>query len=158
MATIFFGANDAVSSDDPQHCPLEEYQRNITLMVELFRRHNPDIRLILITPGTVDYRQWESRHHDQVSQYANAIREIGASLNIPVVDLWTGQHCFDISSDFSDGLHLSKSGNEKLYNAVLEVIETCYKGHLPEEKTHFPTWRELAGRSTDETRDIIEQW
>ena len=181
MATIFFGANDAVLSGDPQHCPLEEYQSNISSMVQTLREHNPDIQLILITPGTVDHTQWSTRHPDQVAQYATALREVGVTLHVPVVDLWQGDIAFDLhhpvpavsssttppvpvpgnddGNDFSDGLHLSRSGNRKVYTGVMNVITESYPNSLPDpEVLHFPSWKEMAGKPAAETRDILRSW
>jgi lysophospholipase L1-like esterase len=157
MATIFFGANDAVTSDDLQHCPLDKYRSNITSMVEALRVHNPTIHIILITPGTVDHSLWPTRSEDQVAQYASVVREVGVALNVPVADLWSGAFALDKAVDFSDGLHLSTSGNEKVYNVVMSVINKYFKDSIP-ECTHYPAWRELAGRPASDTRAIIEQW
>jgi isoamyl acetate esterase len=161
MVTIFFGANDAVVCDDPQHCPLDEYQRNISSMVEAFRQHNPEIQILLITPGTVDHTQWESRHTDQVSLYAAAVREVGTAQHVPVVDLWQGSCAFDIASgDLSDGLHLSPSGNAKVYKGVMQVIQEEFLECLPDPpaQMHFPSWKDLAGRSAADTLRIVQSW
>lgn len=158
MATISFGANDSVKPDDVQHCPVDEYRSNISAMVNALREHNPDISLILITPGTVEHTLWPTRHADQVSHYANAVREVGAAMKVPVADLWEDPTCLNVSlGDFSDGLHLSASGNEKVFNAVTNVIKRAYRGEIPNE-THYPVWKELAGKSPEEVQVVIQQW
>lgn len=181
MATIFFGANDAVLYGEPQHCPLEEFQSNITYMVEAFREHNPEIQLLLITPGTVDHTLWSTRHPDQVALYAAAVRTVGAALRVPVVDLWQGSHAFSAphssidkyssgsndgeqseggkEEDFSDGLHLSPSGNAKVFAGVMQVIQEHYADSLPDpEQLHFPSWKDLAGKPAAETLEIVQKW
>ena len=156
MATIFFGANDAVLSDESQHCPLDEYKQNISSMVDILREHNSRIELILITPGTVDHSRWDSRHPDQVSQYADAVRDVGVDKNVPVVDLWKDEIAFDLSTDFDDGLHLSPSGNAKVFDGVIQAIQNSYPQSIPDEhQLHFPDWKELKNVSAS---DELKGW
>jgi lysophospholipase L1-like esterase len=80
--------------------PLDQYKENLKTIIQhpATRAQNP--RLILITPPPVNEHQLEdfdaakdtpfpSRTAILTKSYAAAVREVGASLNIPVVDLWS---------------------------------------------------------------------
>lgn len=93
LQTIFFGANDAVLPDSPthQHVPLQEYKQNLRSLIthETIEAHQP--RIILITPGPVDEYQFfvRQRTAEHTKLYADACREIGKELGVPVLDLWS---------------------------------------------------------------------
>lgn len=95
------GANDASLPDAPnkQHIPLDEYKTNIEKIVT-----HPDIvahepRIILVAPPPINEHSWWPR--DQCSGYPSVTRvanttkdyadtacEVGAKLDVPVVNLW----------------------------------------------------------------------
>lgn len=98
---VFFGANDSALPDAPnkQHIPLDEYKDNIEKIVThpQIVAHNP--RIILVAPAPVNEHLWWPR--DQIKgyptvtrvasntkKYAEAAVEMGAKLNLPVVNLW----------------------------------------------------------------------
>lgn len=83
-----------------QHVPVDQYKENLKTIIEhpATRAQNP--RLILIGPPPVNEHQLEffdaakntefpSRTAIHTKSYAAAAKEVGASLNIPVVDLWS---------------------------------------------------------------------
>jgi lysophospholipase L1-like esterase len=99
--TVFFGANDASLHDAPnkQHIPLQEYKDNLEKIITHPKivAHNP--RIILIAPPPINEHLWwprdQSSGYTSVSRtaattkdYADAACEVGAKLNIPVVNLW----------------------------------------------------------------------
>ena len=99
---IFFGANDAClpGSSTGQHVPLDEYKQNIRDIVQhpSITAQNP--RLILITPPPVDeYKLEESglvkrstdpqRTAEHTKKYADACRQTGEELGVPVLDIWS---------------------------------------------------------------------
>jgi hypothetical protein len=98
---VFFGANDAALQGAPnkQHVPLGEYKANIERIIThpQFAAHQP--RIILVAPPPINEHLWWPR--DQSSGYTSVTRvagatkdyadgacEVGAKLNIPVVNLW----------------------------------------------------------------------
>jgi lysophospholipase L1-like esterase len=98
---VFFGANDASLPDAPnkQHIPLEEYKANLEKIITHPKivAHNP--RIILIAPPPINEHLWwprdKSNGYTSVSRiasvtkdYADAARDVGAKLNVPVLDLW----------------------------------------------------------------------
>jgi hypothetical protein len=99
--TVFFGANDASLPDAPnkQHIALAEYKANIEKIVThpLIVAHDP--RIILVAPPPINEHLWwprdQSNGYPSVTRtasatkdYADAACEIGAKLNLPVVNLW----------------------------------------------------------------------
>ena len=80
--------------------PLDQYKENLKTIIQhpATRAQNP--RLILISPPPINEYQLEgfdaikntpfpSRTASFTKSYAAAACEVGASLNIPVVDLWS---------------------------------------------------------------------
>lgn len=99
--TIFFGANDASLPNAPnkQHIPLDEYKSNLEKIVThpQIVAHNP--RIILIAPPPINEHLWWPRDQENgyttvsrraatTRKYADAVVEVGAKLNLPVVNLW----------------------------------------------------------------------
>lgn len=83
-----------------QHVPLSTYKENLQKLIEhpATRAQNPHI--IIITPPPINEYQLEafdnakdtphpSRTAHLTKIYAEAAKEVGALLNIPVADIWT---------------------------------------------------------------------
>ncbi|KAJ5473740.1 hypothetical protein N7475_003306 [Penicillium sp. IBT 31633x] len=169
--TIFFGANDACVPSHNQHVPVDQYKENLKTIIEhpATRAQNP--RLILIGPPPVNEHQLEffdaakntefpSRTAIHTKSYAAAAKEVGASLNIPVVDLWSaflkptgwkeGEPLIgsrDVPDNetfaglFTDGLHLSSAGNRLVYEELMKVIQQNWPDQTPESLPMvFPSW------------------
>ncbi|KAL5113197.1 hypothetical protein ACEQ8H_008935 [Pleosporales sp. CAS-2024a] len=98
---VFFGANDASLPDAPnkQHIALDEYKSNLEKIAThpAIAAHSPCI--IMVAPPPINEHLWWPR--DQASgypsvtrlasatkTYADAACEVGAKLDIPVVNLW----------------------------------------------------------------------
>jgi hypothetical protein len=99
--TIFFGANDSSLPDAPnkQHIPLDEFIKNLKEIIfhPQIKAHDP--RIILVAPPPINEHLWwprdQSNGYTSVSRlasttkvYADAVVELGAELNLPVVNLW----------------------------------------------------------------------
>lgn len=94
---IFFGANDACveKSSSRQHVPLPLYRDNLRKIIQhpSVQAHNP--KIFLINPPPINQHQLEAilperqRTAEQTKKYADACRELGAELGVPVLDLWT---------------------------------------------------------------------
>ncbi|ODM20654.1 hypothetical protein SI65_03707 [Aspergillus cristatus] len=169
--TIFFGANDASLPRNAQYVPLDDYKKNLQTLVEhpATKAQNP--RIILIAPPPINEYQLESfdaskglqhpsrtAHHTKL--YAEAAREVSASLNVPVADLWTafmnatgwkeGQALpgsRDLPNDenlsrlLSDGLHFTSEGYKVMFDVVMETIRKNWPDQDPEKLPFvFPGW------------------
>jgi lysophospholipase L1-like esterase len=98
---IFFGANDAcLPLAGVHHVPLADYRQNIQKIIEhpTIKAQSP--RIILITPPPVnEYQHLEEdrqkgfdtlrRTAENTKLYVDACKDVGKSLQIPVVDIWT---------------------------------------------------------------------
>jgi lysophospholipase L1-like esterase len=100
VMTIFFGANDSCfeTERNNQCVPLPDFRSNLIKIIRTIQaRKNPHI--ILITNPPVDERTQRlldnakgcdlRRSAEHTKKYADAIRNVGKSLSIPVLDLWT---------------------------------------------------------------------
>lgn len=101
LMTVFLGANDSCFPTDTnnQCVPLPEFRSNLIKIIRnpIVAAHNP--RIILITNPPVDERMQYlmdlakgypmRRTAENTMRYAEAVRSVGKSLNVPVVDIWT---------------------------------------------------------------------
>jgi hypothetical protein len=135
--TIFFGANDSSLPDAPnkQHIPLDEFVSNLETIIShpQIRAHSP--RIILIAPPPINEHLWwprdQSSGYTSVSRlagttkvYANAVVELGAKLNLPVVNLWKAfmaQTDFKID-DWKVGDHLPGSSETAQSDALVALM------------------------------------
>lgn len=101
VATIFFGANDAVLPGYPQHVPMQQYIAALTEMVHYPAFETPQqaanrpTQIILITPPPVNEHQLATagpiqRKAGVTAQYARAVTRLGAlqGSNVHTLDLW----------------------------------------------------------------------
>ncbi|KAL1305872.1 hypothetical protein AAFC00_004022 [Neodothiora populina] len=174
LLTIFFGANDARLPDTPgypQTVLLEQFRKNIASIATqaCVQAHNPQI--IVITPPPVDERlclqndqqngiNVQRRTAANTAAYAEAVREVGSQLNLPVLDIWDafmheagwqqGQ-ALPGSSDIPqnevlvrllyDGLHLSPEGYRVMHRELMGLIARQVPDHSPERIPWvFPAW------------------
>jgi hypothetical protein len=98
---IFFGANDAcLPLAGGHHVPLADYRQNIQKIIEHPTVKAQSPRIILITPPPVnEYQHLEEdrqkafdtlrRTAKNTKLYVDACKDVGKSLGIPVVDIWS---------------------------------------------------------------------
>ncbi|EEH40156.2 hypothetical protein PAAG_02211 [Paracoccidioides lutzii Pb01] len=178
LMTIFFGANDAVLPPFQQHVPLPLYKIGLSKILThpLIQNHHPETRLLLLTPPPINEYQLEPaaaaetqsapapapviRKADTTKQYAEACRDVGRELGVPVVDTWAafmkeagweeGEPLAGskrapanvrLGELLSDGLHFSPEGYRVMYREVMKVIRACYPELAPEKvPMRFPGW------------------
>ncbi|KAE8352244.1 SGNH hydrolase-type esterase domain-containing protein [Aspergillus coremiiformis] len=171
--TIFFGANDACLPGSAQHVPLHVFKENLTRIIQhpVTVAQNPHI--LILTPPPVNEYQLQgfdeskgnahpSRTAEHTKKYAEAVREVGSSLGVPVVDVWSAfmsatgwkegeplPGSRDLPSlekferFFTDGLHLTADGYRVVYDAIMETIQVNWPEQGPERlPSVFPPWTE----------------
>ena len=98
------------------------------------------------------------------AQYAQTVRSLGSELSLPVLDVWTVMMALagyddptseseplpgskdapqnDVLQSFlQDGLHLTRTGYEVLYKALIALIEKAYPSQSPERLPFvYPAW------------------
>jgi lysophospholipase L1-like esterase len=165
LATVFFGANDASLPESNQHVPIQEYQDNLEGLVGTMRRKWPTCPVILISPPPLDQEVWDRerggkgagmRTLDRTRQYAEAACKVAARLDVHCIDLFSRILAkSDWEQCLSDGLHLSASGNQELFQSVCEAIGSCAP-HLKVDSApvHFPLWSDMA-QTADHPESLI---
>jgi len=146
---ICFGANDSALSDGAHsrhHIPLQEYVSNLNQMINMIQTWNKSkkIAVALLTPPPCDTEvQKKSRDNNNITRlYAEACKQLADEMNVPVVDLWNGMQIPIKNNDekvdessfksnqqwkadyLSDGLHLTALGNYRLYELVVEMLDS----------------------------------
>lgn len=86
---------------------------------ETIKAHQP--RIILITPGPVDEYQFDDqlRTAEHTKMYADACREIGKELGVPVLDLWS---IFMAEAGWRKGEPLAGSIKDKRNKVLGELL------------------------------------
>ena len=174
LVTILFGSNDACaknsSAGDVQHVPLPRYEQNLKTIVERVRRMQPTPRILFITPPPVDDEAWlrdcatraaqpglgfgtllndtaPNRTNAGVKPYAEAMKRVARSYDIPVVDLHAALEFSNGEVDetqFCDGLHFSEAGQRQVASLVIDAL-----------RQHFPA---LASRASDAVKCDFPDW
>lgn len=165
LMTVFFGANDACVAGTPQHVPLDEYRQNLKNIIEYPSLRLHDTKIILIVPAPID--EWQLGNQDRTAvvtaQYADACRQLGQELGLPILDLWTifmskagwtpGQSGPLIGSKaapqnpvldslLSDGLHFTGPGYQLVVDELIQLIQTQLPEYTPDNLPQiFPDWR-----------------
>ncbi|KAJ1744390.1 isoamyl acetate-hydrolyzing esterase [Coemansia sp. RSA 989] len=170
LCIIFFGANDARFAPYTQHVPLNEFSINLRKLVSLLRNpeseyYSPSTRILFVTPPAIGDKMVEEisrrdghapdRKNKVTRLYADAVKETGKDLGIPVVDIWTAiedavhgirnptlssqdqQESTGNEADavspyegyeqyLLDGLHLNARGNELLHKLLVAKITSVW--------------------------------
>jgi len=179
LVTIFFGANDARLPNTPgpsQFVPLEAYRANLRTIATYapLRAHQP--RIVLITPPPIDERLCEitdaakgihvtRRTAANTAAYAQAVRDLGRELGVPVLDLWTAfmreagwNGSFDVplvgakeapQSEvlvglLHDGLHFTPAGYRIMYREFMAMVQREVPDLVPDRLPFvLPTWDDV---------------
>ena len=150
LATLFLGAND-VAKNDTQYVPLEEYSKNLEIMVSKMSKHCK--RIVVICPPPVDEAKWPDRAYARVKEYRNAAFAVAKSFparQVQVLDTWTAFLGPDLDRNqekldglLSDGLHLSSRGNVILYEALFALVLKQWPELTPENLAMIPKdWKD----------------
>ncbi|KAI5282867.1 hypothetical protein KEM54_002522 [Ascosphaera aggregata] len=111
-------------------------------------------KIILLTPPPVNEHQLPAdspRVAWHTKKYVDACKDVGAQLNVPVVDVWTAfmhhagwtegkplEGSIDLPANprlqelFTDGLHLTAVGYKLVYEELTKTIAAAYPEETPE--------------------------
>ena len=186
MLVLFLGNNDSILEGTGQYVPVAEFKSNMIQIMDHFRKVNPQITFLLLTPTKATRL---GRDDDVTALYTDVVYDLGKnSHNTAVVDLWHGEFAIDSHHDLHDGLHLNALGNRKVLLAIQHTIRTHFPDFVPipnEPKTvrdapianridgdvtcsvtldgqprgltyFFPEWSQLAGTSLEEARLMVD--
>lgn len=155
-ATILLGSNDSVTSDGIQHVPVAQYTENLSYIVDYLIKSTglSSNKIILITLPKKDDLEWAealkslapgqpSFHFDRnVTDYVNAVKHVAESKGTLVADMNARMQSLgdEYKSFLCDGLHLSKTGSQLLF----DILEPLISNHIMNGlKDYYPDWKDL---------------
>jgi len=167
LLTIWFGANDAALPFSGQHIPINEYEANLTTLVDMVVSpesawYSPDTRIVLINPPPLANGQWEAllaakqppekmnRDSNVTKEYAEKVVEVAKKKGVAVADVHTaiwdaaGRHEEGLQKYLSDGLHLTDDGYKVVSEILTQVVHERYPELHPDKlQTVFAPWDEI---------------
>lgn len=175
VGTVFFGANDAAllgRTSEKQHVPVEEYKENLRRIVHHLKSCSPSMLVVLITPPPIDENgrreyarsiygektmKLPERTNEMTGIYAKQCLELAAELSLPSINLWSKMQGTDgwQTKFLSDGLHLTKEGNEVLHGEVVRVFNGAGIS-APDMPFDFPHHTEIDWKNPEKT--FLRQW
>ena len=104
----------------------------------------PDMPVILMTPPPFDAPAWDqnkplaesgSRSNEAAREYGERVKQVGKDHKCLVLDVYAllGGNGTDYGQYLSDGLHLNGSGNTKLYEGPMGLIQKDLPHLVPME-------------------------
>ncbi|KAK5094102.1 hypothetical protein LTS08_008731 [Lithohypha guttulata] len=165
---VAFGANDSCSPGEPQHCSVHDFKENLRSVASYKGVELHNTRVVLSTPPPVEeYRlPHDGRGRaERVAKYAEAVREVGRELRLPVIDLWaallkdTGYNLaacgenesvvpgsmeltpsMELGRFLRDGLHLNADGYEIWTKETLRILNEEVQPCNFDEPEWYPEW------------------
>lgn len=165
---VAFGANDSCSPGEPQHCSVHDFKENLRYIARYKGVKQHTTRVVLSTPPAVEeYRlPHDGRGRaERIARYAEAVREVGRELFLPVIDLWaallkhTGHDLnacvsgdtrvpgsielspsVELGRFLSDGLHLNAEGYEVWTRETLHILDAQVRPCSFDDPEWYPEW------------------
>ncbi|XP_054706099.1 isoamyl acetate-hydrolyzing esterase 1 homolog isoform X2 [Uloborus diversus] len=144
---IFLGANDSCKEGSAQHVPLFEYGKNLTGIIKYLESVGLcKTNILLMTPPPYCHQKFSTycsengrpkpaKDNETVAEYVNECNKIGEECQVEVVDLY---HAMNWQNFLIDGLHLSRTGSNFVYNFLWPSIEK----RVDVSKMILPLWNE----------------
>ncbi|KAK6070617.1 gdsl lipase acylhydrolase family protein [Seiridium cupressi] len=186
ILTILFGANDATSetASNDSYVPLGRYTENLKAILSHPMIATQACRVLLITPPPIDEHQHEIKDANAghpglprflhlAKVYAAACLQVGESMGVPVLDLWsclmkragwrgddavlTGPKSEErnevLGRLWSDGVYFAPEGYQVFYDALIGFLSKTWPELMPQNLPYVsPTCHEFTGEL--EARDI----
>ena len=133
LSILWLGTNDCCT-DTSQHVAVEAYKDNLSRIIKELRAHCSGP--VFVLPPVPTARPERAMHPDYsraCGSAANTLAQQG--IDARFVDLHA---CAWQAEDFSDGLHLSNSGNQKIAALITSHIDP-----LIPEVPRLPDWKTL---------------
>ncbi|XP_073251541.1 isoamyl acetate-hydrolyzing esterase 1 homolog [Porites lutea] len=157
---LLLGSNDSVVADlDQRGLTVEQYITNMTDIILQFTNDGISAsKVVLLTPPAISIDMYTefckeqgremSLSNERLKLFAEKCAELGKTLGVDVVDLYTLFHAQPNWTSFlSDGLHLSKEGNHFVAKQVIPILEAKL-AKLPQV---FPDWKEIDHKTPENT-------
>lgn len=121
---LAIGINDSRAEDEPTNYRFEinEFQSNMTKIIEIIKRWTNDIILVGLTPvdeslaspiyGNIFY------NNERISEFNSVIGKLAVNNDLKYVDIFEAMSKLDYKSMMSDGLHPNDAGHEWIAEQV----------------------------------------
>lgn len=117
LVTIGVGTNDLVNNS----VPVATYKNNLITLIDALRVRNPDVDIILCTPG----RSLDPNRLPYIQPFRTAMEEVSISKGTKLCkfeNAWTSAQ--DSTHIESDTIHPSSLGQQALFNVLYPVVKT----------------------------------
>lgn len=114
LLLVSTGVNDASNS-----ISIEDYTANLTELVNIFRKKNPNILIILCSPT----HSTNEPTYD-VDDYRTAVASLATSLNTGIIHLENAFTLAQVGTYTVDGLHPNVAGHQLLFETAYPVVES----------------------------------
>lgn len=139
MVFILFGSNDSALNEGQYRTPYE-YEQNLRQIITQILAlstgstfHNGVPLIVLMTPPSmVDTDFYPFTTNDRLELYGEIVKKLAQEYDLPLIDLFAAYQSIKNKADYEacfqyDGMHLSNTGYEILYNLILDTIEHIMK-------------------------------
>lgn len=109
----------------------DKFEKFYRAIIKQLQSHN--IKVMLVTPTTIGEKYDYSNQQDgDLNKYSQIIRNIATDLNIPLCDLHTIFHTYEVNNNTSnadkgvltiDGVHLNDKGNKLVANEFWKILK-----------------------------------
>ncbi|KAK9387720.1 SGNH hydrolase-type esterase domain-containing protein [Lipomyces mesembrius] len=180
LMVVFFGTNDSVVPEAPQHVPITRYKDNLRTIVS--SADQAGARIVIVGPGPFNHHQWIIGRGDRAferttlraREYCDAAIELAKELNVAVVPMWylimadlgwkEGDPVYGLAelaaenpltSYLNDGLHYFDKAYRVEFNNVIKAIKAFYPELDPATVNEkLPSWDKIT--SPDVLRTALE--
>ncbi|RWS20821.1 isoamyl acetate-hydrolyzing esterase-like protein [Leptotrombidium deliense] len=152
---LFLGANDC-NHDIEQFVDLPKFNENYREILNTLKNNGFDSKkLLLITPPVYNHDKYSEyclqtgravpqRNIEYVKTYVNEVENIAHSENLKLVNIFEKMYAQQNWSDLlRDGLHLSSSGAQLLFESILPDISDRVLSHRGTLNKRFVDWKEI---------------
>ena len=133
---LLFGHNDSWEPSNPLSIPVDEYEKNVNLMIQyLLNNGLTRSKIILITPNWYHKPAFDQYHIDfgypptkkefaDTVKYGEAIIRIARKEQIDFIDAFALSYRHDpLAELYCDGVHYSKKGAQLLFEHLWPVVD-----------------------------------
>lgn len=139
LIILGIGTNDAYAPSHPAHVSLQQYEKNLDVILTKFNLVLPAVGIVLVTPPAVDYKAL-SRFYPAArtrmlehGPYAEVLLKVANRHGVFAVDLYGSMKKHpDWKLMSFDGMHFNAFGHEFAFHRIVEVLKNGPKHFTPE--------------------------
>ncbi len=147
LVIIMFGSNDCVTEGFSQYVSVENYEKNLSEIINLLKSISSVITPVIVPPPPICdelFRKvWKpvSRSNEGVRKYYGAAKLVSNKENVIFVDTWEKESEEWPQSDCSthtDGLHLTEKGYKIVTRYIKNAINSKIENFIPDNIDGYP--------------------